>query len=56
MNKDRVAIAIKDNWWVLLSKPTTEEQAEMFRGCKMIGETFTIKTEIEVNNHKYILR
>lgn len=51
-----LAVAIKDNYWVLLSKPTTKEQAEMFRGCEMIGETFDIKTETEVNNYKNVLK
>jgi hypothetical protein len=51
-----VAVAIKDNYWVLLSKPCTLEQAEQFRGCEMRGEKFEIKTEEQVNNHKFVLR
>lgn len=51
-----IAVAIKDNYWVLLSKPTTKEQAEVFRGCEMQGEIFAIKTETEVNNYKSVLR
>ena len=50
-----IAVAIKDDWWVLLSKPTTKEQAEMFRGSEMRGEIFAIKTETEVNNYKNVL-
>ena len=50
------AIAIKDDWWVLLSNPCTKEQAERFNGCEMIGETFTVKTVEEVTNYKNILK
>ena len=51
-----VATAItKDDYWVLLSKPCTKEEAEMFEGCEMVGERFEIKTEEEVNNHKKVL-
>lgn len=46
----------KDNYWVLLSKPCTKDEAEMFRGCEMRGEKFEVKTEEEVNNHKKVLR
>ena len=46
----------KDDYWVLLSKPCTKEEAEMFEGCEMVGEKFEIKTEEEVNNHKKVLR
>lgn len=52
-----IATAItKDDYWVLLSKPCTKEEAEMFEGCEMVGEKFEIKTKEEVNNHKKVLR
>ena len=52
-----IATAItKDNYWVLLSKPCTKDEAEMFRGCEMRGEKFEVKTEDEVSNHKKVLR
>jgi hypothetical protein len=44
------------DYWVLLSKPCTKQEAEQFRGCEMRGEKFEIKTEEQVNNHKFVLR
>jgi hypothetical protein len=35
-----IAVAIKGDWWVCLSKPCTLEQAEQFRGCEMQGEKY----------------
>jgi hypothetical protein len=51
-----IAVAIKDNYWVCLSKPCTLEQAEQFRGCEMRGEKFEIKTQEQVNNYKFVLK
>ncbi len=51
-----IAVAIKDNYWVLLSKPCTLKQAEQFRGCEMRGEIFAVKKLEEVNTHKNVLR
>lgn len=50
------AIAINKEYWVVLSKPCTKEQAEQFNGCEMIGETFAVKTVEKVNNYKNVLR
>lgn len=50
------AIAVNKDYWVLLSNPCTKEQAELFRGSQMKGETFTIKTVEEINNYKKVLR
>jgi hypothetical protein len=47
-----IAIAIKDKYWVVLSKPCSMQEAEEFRGCELMGETFAIKTEEEVQNYK----
>lgn len=49
------AIAIKGNYWILLSNPCTLEEAEVFRGREMIGETFAVKTCEEVENYKFVL-
>ena len=46
------AIAIKDKYWVVLSKPCSMQEAEEFKGCELMGETFAIKTEEEVQNYK----
>lgn len=51
-----LAVAINKEYWVLLSKPCTLEQAEQFRGCEMRGEKFEIKTEEQVNNYKKVLQ
>jgi len=50
------AIAIKGDYWVLLSKPCTKQEAEMFRGSEMKDEIFAVKTEKEVDNHKKVLK
>jgi hypothetical protein len=44
------------DYWVLLSKPCTKQEAEKFRGCEMRGEKFEIKTQEQVINHKFVLR
>ena len=50
------AIAINKEYWVVLSNPCSEKEAEAFRGSEMRGETFAIKTVEEVNNYKNVLR
>lgn len=52
-----IAVAIThDDYWVLLSLPCTKNDAEKFRGCQLSNETFEIKTQEEVNNHKKVVR
>lgn len=51
-----IAVAIKDDYWVLLSKPCSLSCAELFKDCVCQGETFAIKTETEVKNYKKVLR
>lgn len=52
-----IAVGIThDDYWVLVSKPCTKEEAEKFRGCQLPNETFDIKTQEEVNNHKKVVR
>lgn len=52
-----IAVAIThDDYWVCVSQPTTKEKAELFRGCQLPNETFDVKTEEEVNNHKKVVR
>lgn len=52
-----IAVAIThDDYWVLVSKPCTKEEAEKFRGCQLPNETFDVKTQDEVNNHKKVVR
>jgi len=50
------AIAINKEYWIVLSNPCSEKEAEVFRGSEMIGETFAVKTVYEVNNYKNVLR
>lgn len=50
------AIAINGDYWVLLSKPCTEQEAEMFRGSEMKDEIFAVKTKKEVDNYKKVLK
>jgi len=42
--------------WVLLSKPTTRDNAQLFKGCELKNEVFELKTESEVDNHNKVLR
>jgi hypothetical protein len=51
-----IAVAIKDDYWICLSKPCSLFSAKKFKGSEMIGEQFEIKTEEEVNNYKRVLR
>ncbi len=46
-----IAVAIKDNYWVALSKPCDIQEATSFKGKQMKGEKFAIKTEIEFNSY-----
>ena len=50
-----IAVAIKDDYWVLLSKPCSFSSAELFKDCICNGETFAIKTVEEVENYKKVL-
>lgn len=51
-----IAVAVKGDYLICLSKPCSKKQAEKFRGCEMRGEKFEIKTETEVKNHKKVLQ
>lgn len=47
-----VAIAITPyNYWVVVSKPCSQSEAEEFRGCEMRGETFKVVTVEEARAH-----
>ena len=46
----------KDNIWVCLSKPCKKEEAAVFDGCQLDNEVFALKTKLEVNNHKKVLK
>ena len=52
-----IAVAIThDDYWVLLSLPCSQDDAEKFRGCQLPNETFEVKTTEQVKNHKKVVR
>ncbi len=52
-----IAVGItKDDYWVCLSKPCSYDEAMEFKGCQLSAETFDVKTEAEVKEHKKVLK
>lgn len=55
MNK-YVAIGISPtNLWVILSKPCSKENAELFKGSELPTETFAVVTVQQVKEHNKVL-
>lgn len=52
MDKKYIAVAIdREGTWIKLSKPCSKLEAEALRGTELRGETFTVKTEQEIEEH-----